>query len=314
VDYRRLGRTELAVSPLGLGTYCLTADWGVPRDTALRTMASAAELGVNLVDTAPLYGGGQAEELLADSGLPGLGAVLLDKVGRFEQSIYRRQVDAAYTSPELILAQFRHSLALLRREYVDVLLIHEADWDRWWPAGYGAPAPVLAALRALKDAGQVRHLGIALRDVRAGRKLLATDLFDVLLYVHYKNLVWQEHADDLLDEAKSRDVGVVVGAPYRRGALLRADPAHLDALSGAADWSPGAVERLRAAGALARAADIGLAELGLRFVLGDPRVAAVLVGSESPAQVAENARWAAAGPLPADLRDAVGALQAIPLG
>jgi aryl-alcohol dehydrogenase-like predicted oxidoreductase len=317
---RRLGRTGLEVSAVGLGTYCLTLDWGVSVASARQTLREAANTGVNLFDTAPMYGGGQAQALVGaasadqDAGLTE--AVLVDKVGRFEHSILRRRVEQAYRDPELIEGQFRHSLSLLGRDRVDVVLIHESDWPQWWADAPVADAPVMRTLARLRDAGHIGHIGLSVRDVPGALRLVETGLFDVVLYVHYHNLVWQELTDELFSRLTELDVGLIIGAPYRRGILLRDDETHLAGLAARRnpDIPPGAVERLRQAGALARTAHLTLAELGLRFLLSDPRIHSVLVGAESPAQLRLNVAAADRGPLDSDLLDQVTALRDIPLG
>ena len=58
---RPFGNTGEAVCEMGLGTFHITKDMGVPRDEALRIVDRALSLGVNLIDTAPMYGNGESE-------------------------------------------------------------------------------------------------------------------------------------------------------------------------------------------------------------------------------------------------------------
>ena len=84
MNKRTFGRTGEIVSEIGLGTYHLTRDKGVPRDEALRVVDDALRLGVNVIDTAPLYGQGESEEILGIA-LEGRTApyFLATKVGHF---------------------------------------------------------------------------------------------------------------------------------------------------------------------------------------------------------------------------------------
>jgi len=106
------------VSEIGLGTYHLTSDKGVPRDEALRVVARALQLGVNVIDTAPLYGWGESEEILgiALEGRPEP-HFLATKVGHLEKAEDYRSFDA-------IMRQFERGLKLMRRESVDALQVH----------------------------------------------------------------------------------------------------------------------------------------------------------------------------------------------
>jgi aryl-alcohol dehydrogenase-like predicted oxidoreductase len=314
---RRLGRTGWSVSPVGLGTYCLTSDWGVSRGDALAVLRRAIALGVDLVDTAPLYGSGDAEQLIGEALQKRQHRYrLIDKVGRFDQGIFRRRAVEAYVTPALIRAQVEHSLRILGRGDIDLLLVHEADDLRWWSSLDPLDGPVLDALDDLRRDGLVERIGISSREVEMTARLLDSGRFDVLLYVHYLNAVWQEAGDILLPLAAKHDTGVIVGAPFRRGVLLRADPDHLVELTSArcADTPPGMIERLRRLGDLADGAGMSIGELGLRYLLSLNGIASVLVGTEKVDQLEQNLRWASAGPLPDDLLHAVGEVRSVPPG
>jgi D-threo-aldose 1-dehydrogenase len=308
------GRCGWDVSPLGIGTYCLTADWGVPRGEALAVLRRALELGINLVDTAPLYGGGEAEQLVAAAIGERRGWRLVDKVGRFEQSIYRRRVGEAYADRTLIRAQVEHSLHLLRRERIDLLLVHEADDPAWWSEMARAEGPVMDELAALREEGLVEKIGISAREPAAVAQLVGTGAFDALLFVHHLNAVWQEAGDVVLSAAAAQGTAVAVGAPYRRGLLLRADEEHLAALVDRGDVPPPFAERLRRLGAIAAEAGLEMGEVNLRWLLSLPGVETVFVGAETVTQLEENHAWALRGPLPDDVMAAIaGFREAAPL-
>src|ERR1700704_6556378 len=64
----RLGRTDLVVPSIALGTWSFGGDWGaVDADAATRTIARAVDLGINVFDAAQAYGFGQAERILGDA-------------------------------------------------------------------------------------------------------------------------------------------------------------------------------------------------------------------------------------------------------
>src|SRR5699024_7398982 len=109
---RRLGRTGLDVSPLGIGCYQLTGEFRVPRDEAARIFALAALSGVQLIDTAPSYGAGESEELVgrALAADPDWNPVVSTKLGRLDSTIVRTGGDDAYVDPELLERAVMHSL------------------------------------------------------------------------------------------------------------------------------------------------------------------------------------------------------------
>jgi len=66
MEYRRLGKSELNISVIGLGTWPLGGtDWGpIDEGEAIAAIQKAVDLGINLIDTAPLYGNGRSEEIV----------------------------------------------------------------------------------------------------------------------------------------------------------------------------------------------------------------------------------------------------------
>src|SRR5437868_1141440 len=127
--YRTLGRTGLRVSELGLGGLFVSRVGG-SREEAGRAVRRALELGINFVDTAPSYH--DSEEVL---GLALEGAsqpyFISTKLGGRPQPFDPKDATALRGSVE-------ESLRLLKRDRVDLLLIHEPDrpgqydwWEEW---------------------------------------------------------------------------------------------------------------------------------------------------------------------------------------
>ncbi len=149
---RALGRTGLTVSRIGLGTVKVGRNTGVkypqpyelPSDGEVEELfAAAAEMGVNLVDTAPAYG--ESEKRIAPYVR---GMVIVTKAG--EQYDGRSRFDF---SPDAVRASAEASLARLGR--IDVLLLHSDGND------LKNLASALPALRELKSEGKVRAIGIS---------------------------------------------------------------------------------------------------------------------------------------------------------
>jgi aryl-alcohol dehydrogenase-like predicted oxidoreductase len=315
---RPFGSSGLHTSALGLGTYHLTSDRRVPHAEALRIVGFAADQGVGLVDTAPLYGLGEAELIVgrALASRNGVRPLVMGKIGRFEKSILMRLGDACYRDVAAMRAQFEHSLRLLGMRRLDVLLVHETDWPQWWDAPDATTGPVLDFLVDVKAAGLVSHVGISARKPERAAQLCRSGLFDVLLFVHYYNMVWQEAGDIAIEAATAAGMAVAVGAPYRQGLLTAVDPTLPERLRAErrADVPPGIVDRIAAAQRIARSAGMSMTELGLRWLAGDDRVHCTVVGPRSVAELAENLRWASAGPLDDDVRCALGRLRGIAPG
>jgi aryl-alcohol dehydrogenase-like predicted oxidoreductase len=304
LDTCRFGRTDWQVARLSLGTFQLTSDKGVPRDEAVAVIRRAIDAGVNLVDTAPLYGAGDAEALVGEALLGREDRFyLMNKVGRFETGPLRSLGDAAYRDAGAIRRQIEHSLASLRRDAVDMILLHESDWPQWWAGGPIANAPVLDALRELKREGRVRRIGLSARNIAAASKLASTQLFDAMLFVHYFNAVWQENGAALAELASKFDLGIAVGTPFKQGVLITPDEGDARRLldKGKGDASPAMWNRILGFRRLASRNEFDYGELALRYLLSHPFVHTVTVGPRSMGELEQNLEWLKRGPLPSDM-------------
>jgi aryl-alcohol dehydrogenase-like predicted oxidoreductase len=302
---RRLGRTGLEVTELGLGGYQFTGEFGVARTNALEAITAALEGGVNLVDTAPMYGSGESEELVGRALELHPGVRISEKVGYFDRTIARHLGDAAYRDEAAIRRVVAHSLHLLRREFVDLLLIHEPEWPEWGLDPRTGDAPVTLALEALKREGLARAIGMGGQDAALMARLVDTGRFDVVVSVMHYDLAVQDARDQLLPAARRHDVGIILGTPLRQGLLARRHPEPERAM--VADAERPATERAdlarRLTGIYDLADEVGipLPELALRYLLSDPQIGSVIPGARSASEVHANLAAAAAGPLPHDV-------------
>lgn len=289
---RTLGRTGLAVSELALGGL-FVASFASPLETARRTVARALDLGVNYIDTAPTYGNSEEVlgEVLAGERRP---FILSTKLSGTAPE-YRTR-DAAYLRGAL-----ERSLRLLRRDRVDILMIHEPDRPGqldWWTDPEGVGGPVLELLDELKREGVIRFTGLGGTTSHELARLVDTGKFDVVLTAYNYSLLWREAALEIFPTAVRRGAGIVLGSPLQQGALSRR---YDDQVERGAPWL--SLSRRGQMRALYRFLDetgMDIAECGIRFVLSNPDVSCALVGASSPEEVERNAASAAKGPLPAD--------------
>lgn len=170
MELRTLGATGVRVSPIGLGTVKLGRDQGlryrasIPGDHEARALLGAAmELGVNLIDTAPAYG--TAEERLGRL-LPGArdAWTIATKAGEwFEHG--RSRFDF---SPEAILSSLDRSLARLRTDRVELLLVHSDGASESRFAAMGT----FDALDRAKASGRARATGVSAKTVEGAHAAL----------------------------------------------------------------------------------------------------------------------------------------------
>lgn len=313
---RPLGRTGERVSSVALGGLFINERIGSARDEAVRVVHRALELGVSYIDTAPMYGNSQ--EILGES-LPAAtpGVLIGTKCGRWNwQRGPYREVDA-YKS------QLEESLRHLRRDRVDLLYVHEADWAVFWAdqeiprsrrhldpaARYDwEAAPVTRFLAWAREEGLARHIGISGNNAGLLARVLEESglPIDVVLVAFQYSLIWRNAPERLLPVARERGVGVVLGAPLQQGKLAVPHPEWLEEPP---EWMDEDLRgRFRALYEIQRESGLPLAELGLRYLLADPDVATVIPGAATVAELEANVRCALDGPLPRELHDRIGAL------
>lgn len=215
MKYRRLGKTDLRVSTIGLGTWQYSGDWGKTFTTqeVCSLIGRAQELGFDLVDTAAGYGDHLAEKMLGEA-LKGCRDrwVIVSKFGREFWPIDRQHIDCR---PRSVLRQLEDSLRALQTDCIDVYLMHSmenriAEDDRVW-----------TVLDKAKRDGKVKHLGISLppRD--------ADNIYQTRLAVQFGceviecvyNRLDRTAEDGVFYIAQEHDLGVLVRVPLAQGYL-----------------------------------------------------------------------------------------------
>jgi aryl-alcohol dehydrogenase-like predicted oxidoreductase len=299
--YRTLGRSGLQVSELGLGGLFVSRVGGSDRSEAIRAVRRALDLGVNYIDTAPGYA--DSEEVLGLA-LQGVSQpyFLATKLGGRPQPFDPKDKAALRRSVE-------ESLRLLRRDYLDLLLVHEPDrpgqYD-WWDGGEEFHGPVRELLDELKQEGLIRFTGLGGTTVYELARVMATGAYDVVLTAFNYSLLWREAARAVLPEAERQQMGVVVGSPLHQGALARR---YDDEIARGAQWmSAPRREQFHQLYSWVDGVGISLPELGLRFVLSDPRVSVVLMGARSAEEVEANVAAVEKGPLPDEQIESLNAI------
>lgn len=291
---RRLGRTGLEVSELGLGGLFVSDIGGEGPHEARRAVRRALELGVTYIDTAPTYA--NSEEVLG-AALEGVSRpyILSTKLGGRPQPFNPKDKECLRRSVE-------ESLRLLKRDQIDLLFVHEPDrpgqYD-WWDDWERVHGPVRDFLEELKQEGTIRFTGLGGTTAYELPRLMACGYFDVVLTAFNYSLLWREALIAVLPEAKRQGMGVIVGSPLQQGALARR---YDEEVRHGAPWlSPPRREQYRRLYAYVDEIGIPLPELGLRMVLSNPTVSTVLMGARNVREVEENVRAAEAGPLPPEV-------------
>ncbi len=301
--YRILGGTGIRVSEIGLGGLFVSS-YGSDRTEALRAVRRGLELGINYVDTAPSYRDSEEVMGLALEGTA-QPCILSTKLGGRPEPFDPRNADQLRQSVET-------SLTLLKRDTIDILMIHEPDrpgqydWFTDWERFHG---PVCELLDALKSEGTIRHTGLGGTTAYTLPAIMATGAYDVVLTAFNYSLLWQEAVHAVLPEAVKQQMGIVVGSPLQQGALAACYTEQVE--SGAPWLSAPRRDQFRRLYALVKELDMPLPELAIRWVLSNPAVSTVLSGSRSVREIEQNVRYVTSGPLPEAVMDRVGEIAAL---
>lgn len=261
MKYSVLGKTGLTVSRIAVGGYVFAGvnkarGWdpysAEGRQTAIRTIHTALDSGINYIDTAPSYGNGHSESII--------GEVMKT---RRDEIFLATKVAAHGQDKAAVIRSVEDSLKRLQCDYVDVIQFHGGTYSGTDTDHILNGGP-LDALLTLREQGKVRWLGLTTEDAFSALDLMDTGMFS-LVQVCY-NLIYQSASLHLLNRSRDKGIGVAVMRPMTSGILQRL----LELLE------PRWIE----------AADPY--EVCLKFVLSDSRVDVVNVGMRWPDEVQKN--------------------------
>jgi aryl-alcohol dehydrogenase-like predicted oxidoreductase len=197
---------DLDVRRLGFGAMHLPTEPGPGRENALAVARRAVELGVTLIDTAHLYGGGANEELLAEALHPyPEGLLITTKVG-----VARTGPGGDWKldgRPEILRDQVRQALRRLRTERIELLQLHRIDPDT-------PLADQLGTLRELQTEGLVGRVGLS--EVTVEELERARELVDVVSVQNRYNLLDREH-EPVLDACAAAGIAFLPWRPVAWG-------------------------------------------------------------------------------------------------
>ena len=297
--YRPLGPSGLLVSELCLGTMTFGGSDGIwsqigqlGQDEADQLLRTALDAGINFVDTANVYAGGESERILGQS-IRNLGVnrddvVIATKVlGPMGEGPNARGASRAH-----ILAQAKASLQRLQMDHVDLYQIH--GFDPLTPI-----AETLEALDILVKHGHVRYLGLsnwaAWQIVKAVGIAEARKLAPILSLQAYYTLVGRDLEREVVPMLRAEGLGLMVWSPLAGGFLSGKYAAGTnDGRRATFDFPPVNLERgdavIAAMRPIAEAKGVSVAQVALAWLLHQPVVTSVIVGAKRIEQLQDNIR------------------------
>jgi aryl-alcohol dehydrogenase-like predicted oxidoreductase len=298
--YRSLGPSGLFVSELCLGTMTFGGSEGIwshigqlRQEEADALVKAAVEAGVNFIDTANVYAGGESERILGQS-IRNLGLAREDLViATKAMGPIGEGPNARGASRKHILDQCKASLERLQLDHIDLYQIH----------GFDAATPIaetLEALDTLVRQGHVRYLGLsnwaAWQIMKAIGIAEARKLAPILSLQAYYTLAGRDLEREIAPMLKAEGLGLMVWSPLAGGFLSgkysREDETAGDGRRATFDFPP--VDRDRGYGVIdamrpiAGVHDVSVAQIALAWLLHQDVVTSVIVGAKRPDQLTNN--------------------------
>ncbi len=290
--YRRLGKTDLTVSVVGIGTAQFGGEWGkaFEQNEVDAMLGRARELGVNLIDTAGCYGDHLSESLVG-AAIDGHREdwIIATKFGHRWRAHLDRE---PHWSPGEVVRQLEHSLKALRTDYVDIYQFHSGPDEAFFNDA------LWNALRHQKQKGSIRHLGLSVGSGDRGLRQIKTapEYAIEVVQVLYNRLdrrpekrvlpLCREHGLGVLDRVPLAS-GFLTGK-YRPGDEDRFEEGDIRAIFGAGNIRSQLeeVERIEQE----EVPDgMEMARWALAWCLRNEAVTAVIPGCKNVAQVEANA-------------------------
>jgi len=317
MNYRRFGRTRWRVSEIGYGMWGLAGWTGSDDKETLASLHRAVELGCNFFDTAWAYGDGRSEQILAKvisryKNSPSVGgpdkrlyvATKIPPRNRKWPSRRDFTLDDCYP-PEYIDEYVGKSLSNLDVDAIDVMLFH--TWEDRWLNDERLPR----SIEAMKRNGKVRLVGPSINrwEPHNGIRAVLEGHADAVEVIY--NIFDQSPEDALFPICRMKGAAIIARVPFDEGTLT--GTLTLDSKWQAGDWrnSYFVPENLKSSVAHAESlrplipASSSMADIALRFILANPDVSTTIPGMRKIRNVEANCAASGAGPISADLRQAL---------
>ena len=284
MQLRKLGRTDIAITPVILGTWQAGKKYwvGIEDDVSVAAIRAAVEAGLTTIDTAEEYGEGHSEQIVARA------------VGdRRHELVYASKVFANHLKYKQVIEACERSLRNLNTDYIDLYQIH-------WPSGsWGTEvvpiAETMEALEALKTQGKIRAIGVSNFSVAQMEEASQYGRIDSLQPPY--SLFWRTGESQWQSFCVDNDITILAYSSLAQGLLTgkfdRQSTLHPDDVRSKNKLFQGelfekvqdALDRLRP---IAEKYDTSLTHLALAWTIAQPNTCAI-VGVRTAEQGRQNA-------------------------
>jgi aryl-alcohol dehydrogenase-like predicted oxidoreductase len=312
---RKLGKSNLEVSAIGLGCMGMSFSYGPPKDKQEMTslLHAAVERGITFFDTAEVYGPFTNEELVGEALAPYRGKVVIATKFGFDLSGTDHRPGAAglNSRPEHIKEAVEGSLKRLKIETIDLLYQHRVDPN----------VPIEDVAGAVKDLirqGKVKHFGLSEAGVQTIRRAHAVQPLTAVQSEY--SLWWRKPEQEVIPTLEELGIGFVPYSPLGKGFLTgkideNAKFDSSDFRSTLPRFTPDALKTNQALidllGSIAKRKHATPAQIALAWILAQKPWMAPIPGTTKLARLEENIGAAAVQLTPEDLRDIAAAASKI---
>ncbi len=304
---RKLGKSNLEVSALGLGCMGMSFSYGPPKDKKEMTdlLHAAVDRGITFFDTAEVYGPFTNEELVGEALAPFQGKVVIATKFGFDLSGSDNRPGAASLNsrPEHIRQAVEGSLKRLKVDVIDLLYQHRVDPN--------VPIEdVAGVVKELIRAGKVKHFGLSEAGVKTIRRAHAVQPLTALQSEF--SLWWRKPEQEVIPTLEELGIGFVPYSPLGKGFLTgkideNAKFDSSDFRSTLPRFTPDALKANQALidllGGIAKGKNATPAQIALAWLLAQKPWIAPIPGTTKLGRLDENIRAASIQLTPEDLQD-----------
>lgn len=305
MEYRQLGKSPVKASVITFGAWAI-GGWmwgGADRRDAVAAIKAAYDRGVTTIDTAPVYGQGVSEEIVAEAiqGIPRNKIQILTKFGMrwdVKQGEYffssknneGQDIDLyKLSSRESVMKECEDCLRRLKTDYIDLFQIH-------WPDSTTPVAETMEALIRLKEQGKILAAGVCNYSVPLVEE--AEKVIELASNQVPYSMVNRDIEKDVVGYCINHNIGIIAYSPLQRGLLTgKIKPGYVfgegDSREKSRFYFPENIIRINnfldKLRPMAEDKKATLAQLVLRWTIEQPGITIALAGARNVAQAEENA-------------------------
>lgn len=300
---RTIGKTQLQVSTLGIGTAAMAGNHRiVPESDHQAALRTGLDAGLSYVDTAPFYGFGRSEHYAGDALRQRENWTLSTKAGRLLEpgpAPEHEAVDWPGSFPfhqvydytyDGVMRSYADSLQRLGLDHIDILLLHDiGEFQHGVEANKQLQADAMSggykALDELRRSGDIKAIGLGVNEKKVCIEAMDHGHWDTFLLAGRYTLLEQTSLDDLLPMCEKAGTSLIIGGPFNSGILAGGDTWNYS--KAPAD----VLDHAKKLNTVCESHNIPLPAAALQFPLGEPLVSSIIPGPRSASEMQQILDW-----------------------